>query len=62
MPLERNTGWIDTLANKLAEKLGTSNGTPIQLVVKIGEDTILDKFIEGMKNKDFETNGGVFCL
>jgi len=61
MPLERNTGWIDQLADKLAGKVG-GNDAPIQLVVKIGEDTILDKFIEGIRNKDFETNGEVFSL
>lgn len=62
MPLERNTGWIDKLADKLADKIGSAGGSPIQLVVKIGEDTILDKFIEGIHNKNFETNGEVFSL
>lgn len=62
MPLERNTGWIDKLADKLASKIGNAGGSPIQLVVKIGEDTILDKFIQGLKDKDFETNGEVFSL
>lgn len=62
MPLERNTGWIDKLADKLASKIGNAGGSPIQLVVKIGEDTILDKFIEGINNKNFETNGEVFSL
>lgn len=62
MPLERNTGWIDKLADKLASKIGNTGDTPIQLVVKIGEDTILDKFIQGLKDKDFETNGEVFSL
>lgn len=62
MPLERNTSWINQLADKLADKIGGNNSNPIQLVVKIGEDTILDKFIQGMKDKDFETNGEVFNL
>ena len=61
MPLEHNTSWIDQLADKLSNKIGGSD-KPIQLVVKIGEDTILDKFIQGMKDKDFETNGEVFAL
>lgn len=61
MPLERNTGWIDELAVKLTEK-GGNNGNPIQLVVKIGDDTILDKVIQGVKDRDFETNGEVFNL
>lgn len=62
MPLERNTSWINQLADKLADKIGGNNSNPIQLVVKIGEDTILDKFIQSMKDKDFETNGEVFDL
>lgn len=62
MPLERNTSWINQLADKLADKIGGNNSSPIQLVVKIGEDTILDKFIQGMRDKDFETNGEVFDL
>lgn len=62
MPLENNTGWINQLADKLADKIGNAGGSPIQLVVKIGEDTILDKFIQGIKDKDFETNGEVFSL
>ena len=62
MPLENNTAWIDKLADKLSDKVGNTNGTPIQLVVKIGEDTILDKFIEGINSKNFETNGEVFSL
>jgi hypothetical protein len=62
MPLERNTSWINQLTDKLADKIGGNNSNPIQLVVKIGEDTILDKFIQGMKDKDFETNGEVFDL
>lgn len=61
MPLERNTGWIDQLADKLSSKIG-NGGTPIQLVVKIGEDTIFDKFIDHMEDKNFETNGEVFSL
>ena len=62
MPLENNTSWIDQLADKLASKIGGNNGGPIQLVVKLGEDTIFDKFIDYMGEKDFETNGEVFSL
>lgn len=62
MPLEHNTGWIDKLADRLSEKIGNNSSSPIQLIVKIGEDTLLDKIIKGMKDKDFETNGEVFDL
>lgn len=62
MPLENNTSWIDQLADKLASKIGGNSSSPIQLVVKLGEDTIFDKFIDYMGDKDFETNGEVFSL
>ena len=58
MPLERNTGWIDQLASKLADKIGGGAGN-INLVVKLGEETIFDKFIEYGREKAFETNGEV---
>lgn len=62
MPLENNTSWIDQLADKLASKIGGNSGSPIELVVKLGEDTIFDKFIDYMGDKEFETNGEVFSL
>ena len=57
MPLERNTSWID----KLAERINNTNGDgqPLQVIVKVGEDTILDKLISSAKDKSFETNGEV---
>ena len=60
VPLENNTGWID----ELAERIGDINNddTPVQVVVKIGEDTILNDIITGIRNKSFETNGEVFAL
>lgn len=60
MPLERNTGWIDQLADKLNDKSG--NGQPIQVIVQLGDETIFDKFIDYTKEKSFETNGEVFSL
>ena len=61
MPLERNTGWIDQLANKLGDKLGGASGN-IKLIVKLGEETIFDRFIEYGKEKAFETNGEVVFI
>ncbi|MBP5426994.1 MAG: tape measure protein [Clostridiales bacterium] len=58
VPLDRNTEGLELMADRLADKLGNA-GSPIQLVVKIGEDTILDKVIDGVKEKSFETNGEV---
>lgn len=61
IPLENNTSWINLLADKLSNNLG-GNGQPIQLVVKIGEDTIFDKFIKNIKEKNFETNGEAYSI
>ena len=60
MPLERNTGWIDQLADKINSRGG--DGQPIQLTVQLGDETIYDKFIEYTNKKSFETNGEVFSL
>lgn len=61
IPMERNLGALEKLSTMIGEKIN-GNGQPIQLVVKIGEDTILDKFIEGIRDKNFETNGEVFSI
>lgn len=42
LPLERNTGWADILADKLNE----AGGGEKQLIVKIGEKTIYDGFVD----------------
>lgn len=61
IPMENNLGALEKLSTMIGEKIN-GNGQPIQLVVKIGEDTILDKFIEGIRDKNFETNGEVFSI
>lgn len=61
LPLENNTGWMDTFAEKLANKIG-GNSNPIQLVINLGDETLFDKFIRILKDKDFETNGEVLDL
>ena len=61
VPLEHNTGWITELAEQINTR-GNGDGQPIQLVVKIGEDTILDKVVDGLNQKSFENNGEVFNL
>jgi len=60
IPLESNTGWITELANQLNGK--TNGGQPYQIIVKIGEDTILDKIVDGINQKSFENNGEVFNI
>ena len=49
LPLENNTSWMDTLADKI------SAGQHI--TVKIGEETILDKVIDGINDAGFMRNG-----
>jgi phage-related protein len=61
IPMENNLGALEKLSTMIGEKIG-GNGQPIQLVVKIGEDTILDKLIDGIHDKNFETNGEVFSV
>lgn len=54
VPLERNTEWIDKLANKINV---ASGGQLVNLVVKLGEETIFKKFVDFQKDKQFESNG-----
>lgn len=48
IPLENNTGWIDQLAEKLGEN---QNDNPTQIIVKLGDETIMDKIIDGVNEK-----------
>ena len=48
LPLENNTSWMDTLA----EKIGGHH-----ITVKIGEETILDRVINGINDAGFIRNG-----
>ena len=57
LPLERNTGWIDMLASKL-----NGNGQPINLTVKIGEDNIINRVIDGINNKTMEMGRGMVMV
>lgn len=52
MPLENNTEWITELADQISSRGGTSG----QLVVKIGENKIYDKFIDFYNEKSLATN------
>lgn len=60
LPLERNTGWMDKLAEKLSA--GNQQTAPQQLVVQIGDDTIFDKAIEYINNKSNLQNRSVIAL
>lgn len=59
VPLENNTEWLDALADKLAETQG-DGGTPI--IVKIGEDTIIDTVIEKVREKSQIRNRNVMTI
>ncbi len=54
LPLERNTGWMDTLADKI--------GGNQHITIKIGEDTILDKIIDGINNSSYISGGLVIKI
>lgn len=56
MPLERNTEWIDDLASKITTAGG---GQPMHITFQIGDDVVIDKFIDDVQRKSFETNGEV---
>ena len=59
VPLENNTTWIDKLSNEIAEKTGSE---PVHVTVKIGEDTLIDKVIEGINESAFLANRGVINI
>jgi hypothetical protein len=56
VPLENNTQWI----NELASKIG--GGQPINLVVKLGEDTIAEKIIDYANDKSLRSGSLVFNI
>lgn len=57
LPLENNTGWMDDLAAKLG-----GSGQPIHLTVKIGEDTIMEKVVDGLNDASFMRNANVLTV
>ena len=59
LPLDNNLGYLDKLADKINSK---GSGQPTQIIVKLGEETIYDKFIDYTNKKAFQTNGEVFGL
>ena len=42
LPLERNTGWMDLIAEKVAAKSGGSGETHITMPIYLGTDTLMD--------------------
>lgn len=60
VPLENNTGWIDQLARDIEEK--QSDGEPIHITINVGEDTLLDKIIDGVNEASFMSNRAVINI
>ena len=60
VPLENNTGWIDKLAQDLAQR--EASGEPIHITVNLGDETLVDKVIEGANDRSFLNNRLVFNI
>ena len=58
VPLENNTGWIEQLAKDIQEQGGT--GEPIHVTINLGDETLVDKVIEGANDRSFLNNRLVF--
>ena len=56
MPLERNTGWMDALAGRIAAVSGSGNGTPVVLKFYIGGKKISQHVIKDI-NSITQTTG-----
>jgi len=63
MPLDRNTGWIDEIAVRIADSVGGGNdGQPIRITLNLGDEKLIDKVIDGVNDKMFMTNDLVLNL
>lgn len=54
LPLENNTGWINELATKISNAGGSSNGATV--IVKLGEKTIFEEFVEYINDRSLISN------
>ena len=53
LPLENNTSWMDALADKIGGQ---------HITVKIGEETILDRVVEGINKNGFMRNCSIIKI
>ncbi|MCL2631520.1 MAG: hypothetical protein FWD45_00270 [Coriobacteriia bacterium] len=60
LPLENNTGWMDRLAERIGLAIENDDGQPIHVTVNIGEDTIIERVIDGINESQFRRGGEVF--
>lgn len=59
MPLENNTGWITELANKIGQRGG---GQAQTIIVKIGEETLIRKVVDGINDLSYQQGETVIQL
>lgn len=56
MPLDRNTGWMDELAGRLAQQLGgTAQGGELVVEVHVGNELLTRKVVQGINDTTRQT-------
>lgn len=58
LPLDKNTGWMDMLAERLAQRVNGS-GQMVQTVITLDGETIAKKVVEVNNRKRVRLNGGL---
>lgn len=58
LPLENNTGWMDLLAERLANKINAGGGV-IQTIITLDGETIAKKITKVNGRRNIRMNGGV---
>jgi hypothetical protein len=55
LPLDSNTGWMDELASKIG-------GGAVNLTVKIGEETLFKKVVDGIRDQNMRSGSNLLTL
>ena len=58
LPLENNTGWMDSLAERIANKIN-ANGEVLQTIITLDGETIAKKISQVNGRRNIRMNGGV---
>jgi putative membrane protein len=61
VPLENNTDWLDKIASQLAERGGAGSQAQT-IIVKIGEDELVRRVIDGINDQSYLNNQGVILV